>query len=61
MNMAPEYLEVHEKVFDLADNRDLTEIERICGRPEKYKIIVDETLMLPFRHMRYEVKKEEQK
>jgi hypothetical protein len=54
----PEFNEVHEKVFDLSDNRDLAEIERICSRGDKFKILVDETLMLPFRHMRYEVLKQ---
>jgi hypothetical protein len=59
--MTQEFSEVHEKVFDLSDNRDLTEIERICSRKDKYDIKVDETLMLPFRHIRYEVKREEPK
>ena len=53
--------EVHEKVYDLSDNRDLSEIERLCSRQDKYTIIVDETLMLPFRHIRYEVRREEPK
>ena len=57
----PEIDEVHEKVFDLSDNRDLTEIERICSRKDKYEILVDETISLPFRHMRYKVKREETK
>lgn len=45
---------IAEKIFDLSDNRDLTEMERLIGRPERYKILVDETVMLPFRHIRYE-------
>lgn len=50
-------LKIVEKVFDLTDNRDLTEMEQIRGNPSLYKIIVDETLNLPFRHITYEVKK----
>jgi hypothetical protein len=57
----PEISEIHEKVFDLSDNRDLSEIERICSRKDKYTILVDETISLPFRHIRFEVKREETK
>ena len=46
---------VKEVVFDLSSGKDLTEIERICSNPGKFKVIVDETITLPFRHMRYEV------
>jgi hypothetical protein len=52
---------IHEKVFDLTDNRDLTEIEYLCNKPEKIKFHADETITLPFRHIRYEVLKEPQK
>jgi hypothetical protein len=54
----PEPLEVHDKVYDLSDNRDLTEIEKLCSRPDKYRLIVDETIVLPFRHIRHEVLKQ---
>ena len=54
----PEFNEVHEKVFDLSDSRDLTEIEKICSRQDKFRVLVDETIMLPFRHIRYEVLKQ---
>lgn len=47
-------IKVEERMFDLSDNRDLTELENICSRPDKYKLVVDETVMLPFRHVRYE-------
>lgn len=47
-------IEVQEWVYNLTDNNDLREIEKVCGSPDKYKIIVDETIMIPFRHMRYE-------
>lgn len=54
--------EVHDRVYDLSSSRDLSEIERMFQRPDKYKILKDETLSLPFRHVRYEVvrKQEEQ-
>jgi hypothetical protein len=50
-----ELKEVHDKVFDLSDTRDLSEIEHMCQRPDKYKFQCDETILLPFRHIRYEV------
>jgi len=55
--------EVHDRVYDLSSVKDLSEIERMCQRPDKYKILKDETISLPFRHIRFEVvrKQEEQK
>ena len=50
---------VEAKIFDLSDTRDLTEIERLKSNPDKFKIIVEETLMLPFRHIEYEVIRKE--
>jgi hypothetical protein len=59
--MMTEFKEVHEKVFDLSDTRDLSEIEHMAQRHDKFKFLVDETIMLPFRHIRYEVIREEKK
>jgi len=53
-----EVKEIHDKVFDLSDSRELGEIEHLCSRPDKYKIAVDETILLPFRHIRYEIVRE---
>ena len=50
---------VEAKIFDLSDNRDLTEIERLKSNPDKFKILVDETITLPFRHIEYEVIRKE--
>ena len=51
----PEFREVHDRVYDLSDSRDLSEIEAMCAKPDKFKLLVDETLLLPFRHIRFEV------
>jgi hypothetical protein len=51
---------VIEALYNLTDNRDLSEIENICTRKDKFTIVVDETVMVPFRHIRYEkITKEE--
>ena len=50
---------VEAKIFDLSDTRDLTEIERLKSNPDKFKIVVEETLMLPFRHIEYKVIRKE--
>lgn len=42
-------------LFDLNDNTQLSEIERIKSNSQKYKILVEETVMLPFRHLEYEI------
>ena len=47
--------EVHDRVYDLSSTKDLSEIERMCQRPDKYKILKDELITLPFRHIRFEV------
>ena len=46
---------VKVEIFDLNDNTHLTEIERIKSNPGKYQIVVEETIVLPFRHMEYEI------
>ena len=46
---------VKVQLFDLNDSVNLTELERIKSNPQKYKIMVDETIMLPFRHVEYEI------
>ena len=53
-----EYKEVHDRVYDLSSTRDLNEIEAMCSKPDKFKILVDETLLLPFRHIRFEIIRE---
>ena len=50
---------IEARIFDLSDNRDIDEIERLKSNPDKFKIIVEETLMLPFRHIEYEVIRKE--
>jgi hypothetical protein len=45
---------IFEGLFDLTFDRDLAEIERIISRPDKYKILVDEPVTVPMRHLRYE-------
>lgn len=48
-----EVRDVYDKVFDLTSTRDLIAIQDMCRRPDKYKFAVDETILLPFRHVRY--------
>jgi hypothetical protein len=43
-----------EALFDLTYDRDLADIERIVSRPDKYKILIDEPVTVPMRHLRYE-------
>lgn len=43
-----------EGLFDLTFDRDLSELERIVSRPDKYKILIDESVTVPMRHLRYE-------
>ena len=55
MTEEQKFPQVIEKVYDLSNNRDLMEIESMCSRPDKFEILVDETIQLPFRHMRVRV------
>ncbi len=51
----PQRTKVEVVLLELNDNTNLTEIERIKSNPAKYKILVEETVMIPFRHIEYEV------
>lgn len=45
--------DVYDRVYDLTSTRDLIAIQDMCRRPDKYRFDVDETILLPFRHIRY--------
>jgi hypothetical protein len=42
-------------LYDLSDPKDLMEIERLKANSQKYKIVVEETVTLPYRHIEYEI------
>lgn len=48
-----EVRDIYDKVYDLTNTRDLTAIQDMCRRPDKYRFEVDETINLLFRHIRY--------
>jgi hypothetical protein len=43
------------RIFDLNDNVQLTEIERLKNNPGKYRIIIEETIYIPMRHVQYQI------
>lgn len=48
-------IKVEVRLFDLNNAENLTEIERLKSNPEKYRIIRQETISLPFQYLEYEV------
>ena len=51
----PEKTKVNVRLFDLNDSVNLTELENIKSNPQRFRILTEETVMLPFRHIEYEV------
>jgi len=52
--------QIVEALFDLTFDKDLTEMERILSRPDKYRILLDSPVTVPMRHIRYEIIKKKE-
>jgi hypothetical protein len=44
-----------EKIYDLTFDGDLSELERIKSRPDRYRILKDEQVTVPMCHIQYEL------
>lgn len=52
-NLSPDR-EIVEALYDLTSDKDLMTIEKMLNRPDLFKILVDETVSVPMRHIRVE-------
>ena len=42
-------------LYELNNPKDLAEMERIMTYTDKFQILVEETIILPYRHIEYEI------